>query len=264
MYDRDALRESVIGILVDEHRISASELARRTGTGRTAVTDILESMAKNKLISRDGSANTIGKGVVTVILKIYRQGAELMSFSGSGEILLRLPIRFVQSMTAEENIISLCADVSRYVNTLKGYGHVICCCMYDGAAAPAVRLTALFEEYLCREELIAKALNKMYPHKTVLYVHRDTDTMFLAREGIAVTDGRSIGENTAEALREVFRVAGPRAVVIEGTLGECEKDVRKACIDGNVVLMSVNSGHPLSIAEREAAKRVIASYVKRH
>lgn len=255
MYDRQMLTRGIVDILVEERACSAAELARRLG-GREAVYGILEGMADRGIVTRDGTRNMVSPRTVTVILKIYRQGGELVAFSGSGELLLRRPMRTAAALSYEQNAVGLFADVSKYVKSLTGYDRIMTFLCYDGFKAPTA-IPSVFRMSECRETLISQGLERICGDRTLLYFNRESDTAFLSNGGTGVTEARSIGKSAEETLKDIFKVAKPYAVVVEGGLHREEEAVRKACIGGNVKMIKEDMGHPLRLCEREALKRLL-------
>ena len=263
MYDRELLKLKILDVLVDDRVASASEIARRIGVGRGAVGEMIEYMADREVVVRDGTKNTVDTRIATVILKVSRSGAEIVSFVGSGDVLLRRRIRFAAALTYSQSLTDVFADVSRYIRSLTGYRRVMSFLIYDGTAELRISFPPLFDAQESREMLIANAINKACEGKTLLYVNKDSDTMFMAMNGMAITEGTSLGKCFIQTLRSAFEVSRPYAVAVEGSLDEDETSVRKLCIDKSVRIIRVGDGHALSICEREAAKLALATADKK-
>jgi hypothetical protein len=257
---RDEQKLSIIKILLEVGDSTQKALSEAIGVSRATIASLCEELIDKKLVfRRNERCYALDPAKDFLILKIYPDVAELVSCDFLGGCTRR-EIQYATSMTPEENAARVIGIIEKHMDRQRPAGAAVLCDLEQAISAPKS-----FDLSLLRPELVASAIDGLYPDKAVLYVDPLRELSLLCFGGNVVGKGKIARKGMDAVLGAFFDVAKPDRVLLD--LSGYAKDafaelfaIRTFCEKAGVALDAARSDE-LTPDENETVMRLIAKTI---
>ena len=251
---------AIIRILLESGDSTQKALAEAIGASRATVASLCEELIDKKIIfRRNERCYALDPAKDFLMLKVYRDFAELVSCDFLGGCTRR-EIQYATSMTPEENALRAIGIVERHTDRQRPSGIALLCDLEQSVSIPKS-----FDIALQRSELIAGAVNRLFPEASVLYVDPAHERSLLCFGRSVVGKGRIERKKMEASLLSLFDISKPSRVFLD--LSGYAKDafgelysIRATCEKAGVAL-DVARSDELTPDEHETVMKLIANLI---
>lgn len=256
-YSAEEQKLAIMRILIKSGDSTQKDLAQMLGVSRATVASLCEELIDKRLIfRRNERCYALDPAKDFLILKIYREVAELVSCDFLGGCTRR-EVQYATSMSPEENAIRVMGIAERHMDRQRPTGVAVLADLGSALSAPKS-----FDLSLTRPELIASAIGRSNPDRSVLYVDPSHEISLLCFGGEIAGRGRIARKGMDSSLGAFFEMSRPDVLYLD--LSGYEKDafpeiyaLRTLCEKAGVTLEAARSDE-LTPDEDEAVMMLIA------
>ena len=225
------------------------ELSKITDTARATVSSLVSKLNEKALVERAGKGTLrINSNIVMVLLEIYRDYIEIVSYYFKDRRCDRVQIRLSWAFTLEGNVDRSVVTVSRHVQELKDSGYTVytAAMLVNCSLRTEISLNA-FGAVCQRNDMTSEYLLRCGRGDCLLYVDENDMSADLYCEGKHVCGSASRLGDIKSDVEGFLAVLHPTALVLECKKAHCSDDfegLKLICANNRVELEFVEKNRP--------------------
>ena len=212
------LRQSIIKTFLEHGECTISELTHHTGFSRVSISAELNDLCDRNTVKKKNKSRAFGLNGNTafVIYKLHEKDAECVCVSSNQAMFERSKLNFLYSLSYEDNVTFLSANIQKQASALKkNYDRVFLCVIYDKEINLSRIISKQFQIRKSRHELITHSTELSFKKETVAYIDTDTHFSCLCSGGISLGTPRFVDKKLSELFPSAFSLFAPDRLLID-------------------------------------------------
>ena len=234
------LRQSIINALIDHSECTITQLSLRTGFSRVSISAELSSLCDTGTVKKKNKSRAfkLQDNSAFIIYKLHEKDAEVVCVSSDKSLFERKTLSFLYSLSYEENVTFLSANVQKQCSVLKKkYERVFLCVVYDKEINLSRIISRQFEIRESRHSLTARYMALMFKEENVLYCDTYAGFSCLVLRGLSIGKPCFTHDPLSELLPAALSLFTPDRIFVEADNNDEIKN-----------LLSNTSNVPLSVS----------------
>ena len=215
-------------------------LAVKTDTSRQVVSELLEELISIGAVERKGErAFSLCEGICFVLLKIFDNSAEVVTFFCDTHSVERKTINFIASMSYIGNVARTASLVERHLDRLQRDGKTVYAATIGVNREIDVALPKVLSLTQCKSKLIERFLRTRRIKETVLYLDTVGGGVYLYSDATYVGSGCGNAKELLPKIDNAFSFLLPDTIMLESDSSFDSERIESVCNGRSVRLVPI-------------------------